>query len=132
MDDQYFDQVPDQVPDQEANPRCPRRWGGRGSTSTKPIPCDLTAEDEPLDAWGIFVPPVLTRIFDWNAGWLQERSRSTSEILETLFPEFDWAGMTRVAVLIRINNALWDKGYSFSTPEGADPFWTFPSPTSPA
>lgn len=96
------------------------------SLRPKPVPCDPTEEMPPLKGFGLFSPPILARVVERNAPWLQSAPHTAEEILNTLFPNFDHEGYGDVIYCAVLNNALFDAGY---VPIGniINPVWSFPA-----
>lgn len=80
-----------------------------------------------LIAQELFSPSVLADVFQENSGWLQARARSTREIHNTLFQDYERNGMTRSQVFHAINQALLAEGY-LPTDASLNPLWEAQSP----
>lgn len=72
---------------------------------------------KPVRGWHLlapelFAPEVLAEILMDNSGWLRESPRSTRQIHNALFPDYDRAGMTRDEIYACIEGAMEEAGYS--------------------
>lgn len=93
--------------------------------SPKPFPCDPSEEDPVLNAWDLLVPKFMAPVIDRNQGWLQWTGRTTSEVMNALFINMDFYGMTDVDGMRRVSSALFDAGYVPSG-QSLNPTWAFP------
>ncbi len=74
---------------------------------------------EPVRGWHLlapelFAPEVLAEILMDNAGWLRELPRSTRQIHNALFPNYDRAGMTREEIFRCIEDAMEQADYELN------------------
>lgn len=89
------------------------------------IPLPVPVEGWDLRAPDIFRPKPLASQIERNAGWLQARHRTTSQIQSALFPQFSLCGMQADEVRSLLNCALWDAGYAPSRSDDSNPTWTW-------
>lgn len=90
----------------------------------------------PVRGWHLLAPElfsqsVLTEVLQDNSGWLRMKARSTREIHNNLFPDYDKSGMGITEILSAINEALVALEY-LPTDETPNPLWVPPSRSTSA
>jgi hypothetical protein len=82
----------------------------------------------PIKGWN----PLASEIFESNAlqnhllrnsRWIKARPRTTKQIHNALFPEYDRCGMDREEIMNTLNAMLWDEGY-IPSDNSDNPTWT--------
>ncbi len=67
----------------------------------------------------------LTLVLEDNAAWLQERARSTEDILKAIFPDWQVYPEDRSLWVREFETFLFESGYIPDTQESTNPRWRF-------